>query len=243
MLRWGTILAALATWQVGAAFAREGSIFLLSPGEIAAGLVPMLQDVSAREALTLTAWEFGIAFVISIVLGTAIAAVLAVTPLSRRSGLVLFQLFVSVPQVAIYALFVLFLGAGAESKIVFGVTHGMLPVVIGILAAVDGYRSNLPQAVRAMGGRRWAVVRYAVIPAVLPSAVTSMRLCASLCLLGILIAELLVSSGGVGRQIGTYSGALQIDKLYALVAVVCIAAIVINILLAIVERRAGRWKA
>ena len=52
-----------------------------------------------------------------------------------------------------------------------------------------------------------------------------------------------VSTGGVGRQIGTYSSALQVDKMYGLVAIVCVIAVVINVVLAVIERRAGRWKA
>jgi len=242
-MQWGTVLGVLVIWQLAVMLWHSDSTFILSPLEILSGLPGMLTDPQALEALGTTAVEFVIAFALSIVLGVAISAVIPAAPVARRSGMVIFQLFVSVPQVAIYPLFVLFLGAGEPSKIVFGVTHGMLPVVIGILAAVEGYRSNLPQAVRAMGGGRWAVVRYAVVPAILPSAVTSMRLCASLCLLGILIAELLVSTGGVGRQIGTYSSALQVSQMYALVAVVCVVAVVINIVLAAVERRAGRWKA
>lgn len=241
-LRWATILGLLVIWQLVAMVGFGGSTFVLPPTEVASAVPGLLDDPDALHALGVTAVEFVAAFVIAVTAGLAIAAILGATSLSRRSGLAIVQLLVSVPQVAMYPLFILFLGVGEWSKIVFGVTHGILPVVIVTVAALESYRSNLPQAVRAMGGGRWSVVRHAVLPAITPNVVAGIRLCAALSLLGILIAELLAATAGVGRQIGTFSAALEIGNMYALIAIVCAAAIAVNTMLAALERRAGRWR-
>lgn len=242
-LRWSTIAAALAGWEAVVRAFLTDSMFVAPPSRIALAVTDTLGDPATLQALRVTAVEFvlalGLAGICGIALGTGLGATRRVFGPSRN----LLQVAFTLPQVAIYPLFVLWLGVGFSSKVAFGVSHGIFPVVLGAMAATRLVDRTLIDAVRAMGGGRLDVVRKVVLPSILPDIVAALRVAAALCLLGVLLAELMVSVQGVGTILLTLSSSFQPDRLYALVAAICLAAVAVNIVLSALERRLSRWRA
>jgi ABC-type nitrate/sulfonate/bicarbonate transport system permease component len=69
-----------------------------------------------------------------------------------------------------------------------------------------------------------------------------MRLSLTATLLGVLLGELYVSSGGIGHFTRQFSDTFQPDKLFALISVLALFAIVINETMRRVERRFEHWR-
>jgi len=67
--------------------------------------------------------------------------------------------------------------------------------------------------------------------------VGALRVGAALCLLGVLLAELMVSVDGVGHLIAGLIANLRGAEADAVILAVCVGAVVVNLLLAAVERR------
>jgi ABC-type nitrate/sulfonate/bicarbonate transport system permease component len=241
-LRLLTLAAVLVAWEVFARLFLEGSLFLAGPVDIALALPGTINDPDVREALAVTAGEFLLAFSIATVAGVLLGAMLGATRRAFGPGRNLLQMAFSLPQVALYPLFVLWLGIGFSSKVVFGVTHGIFPVLLGTMAATKLVDANLITSVRAMGGGRATVIRKVVLPSILPDVVSSLRVAAALTLLGVLLAELMVSVGGVGAILHGLSSSFNPARLYALVATVCAAAVAVNLALGYAERRLSVWR-
>lgn len=241
-LRLITLLAVVVVWEVLAQIFLQGSLFLAGPVDIARALPGTVSDPHVREALAVTAGEFLLAFVIATVAGVLLGALLGATRRAFGPSRNLLQMAFSLPQVALYPLFVLWLGIGFSSKVVFGVTHGIFPVLLGTMAATKLVDANLITSVRAMGGGRATVIRKVVLPSILPDVVSSLRVAAALTLLGVLLAELMVSVGGVGAILHGLSSSFNPARLYALVLTVCAAAVAVNLALGYVERRLSVWR-
>lgn len=241
-LRVATIAAVLLVWELlAAAFFRE-SLFLAGPVAIVGALPETLTDPEVLDALALTAAEFLVAFLIVAVAGSLLGATLGATQAAFRPARNLLQIAFSLPQVALYPLFVLWLGIEFSSKVAFGVTHGIFPMVLGTMAATKMVDQSLIDSVRAMGGGRVTIVRKVVLPSILPDVVSSLRVAAALTLLGVLLAELMVSVGGAGAILHRLSSSFVPARLYALVMTICVAAIVVNELIGYFERRLSRWR-
>lgn len=242
VLRALTLAGVLVVWEVLARLYLQESLFLAGPVAILQALPGTVRDPAVREALTLTASEFLLAFAVATVAGVLLGALLGATRKAFSPSRNLLQMAFSLPQVALYPLFVLWLGIGFSSKVVFGITHGIFPVLLGTMAATKMVDQNLITSVRAMGGGRATVIRKVVLPSILPEVVSSLRVAAALTLLGVLLAELMVSVGGVGALLHNLSSSFQPARLYALVVTVCGAAIAVNLVLGYLERRLSTWR-
>src|SRR6202007_528197 len=120
--------------------------------------------------------------------------------------------------ITILPLFILYFGIGAASKIAFGVTHGVFPVVMTVVAGVQNLKPILLVSARSMGASRWHIFRYVIFPHMVPSFFAGMRLGMSGVLLGVLLAELYVSTAGIGYFTTQFTQSFDPTKLFGLIA-------------------------
>ncbi len=230
-LRWLTVVVLIVIWELAVDLFGKSSHFFASPTAILANGLSVFGDPQVQQALIVTAGRFGIAFVASAVVGVTVGLVIGrlrhVAPVARNVAVVIY----AVPQVALYPLFVVWLGLGQNAEIAFGISHGLIPVLLGTMTASSRVDSELVQAARAMGASRFHVLLKVILPSCLPYIVGALRLGASLSLLGVLLAELLVSVDGIGGTLNQLAGTLQPAPLDALLVAVTIAAIVINVVI------------
>jgi NitT/TauT family transport system permease protein len=74
------------------------------------------------------------------------------------------------------------------------------------------------------------------------SVFTGLRLAMSLTLLGVILAELFVSSNGIGSYTQIFAETFKPAQLYAVVLVMAIMAVCVNELCGLVEKHFSRWK-
>ena len=192
-------------------------------------------------ALQLTFWELGVAFILSVVIGLAIGLAVGLAPFARRSFMPIVLLLYGTPQVTILPLFILYFGIGPASKIAFGVSHGFFPIVLTIVAGVQNIRPILLTSARSMGAIRWHVLRYIVFPHMIPSFFAGMRLSMTAVLLGVLLAELYVSTAGIGYFTTLFTQNFDPTRLFGLISVLAAMAIVLNEIVRGAEAHFGRW--
>ena len=192
-------------------------------------------------ALRVTFWELGIAFVLSVVIGLVIGLPLGLAPFARRSFMPIILLLYGTPQVTILPLFVLYFGIGPASKIAFGVSHGFFPVIVTIVAGVQNIKPILLTSARSMGASRYQILRHIVFPHMIPSFFAGMRLAMTGVLLGVLLAELYVSTAGIGYFTTLFTQSFDPTRLLGLVALLAAMAIVLNEIVRRAEVHFSRW--
>jgi NitT/TauT family transport system permease protein len=153
-----------------------------------------------------------------------------------------FSVLYTLPLVPFYPLFVLWLGLGFRSEVAFGAVHGVVPVVLGTMAAASRVDPLLVTAARSMGASRRRALSMVVLPASVPDVVGALRIGAALCLLGVLLAELMVSVDGVGHVIAGLIANLRGAEADAVVLAVCVGAVAVNVVLHAAERQLSRWR-
>jgi len=146
------------------------------------------------------------------------------------------------PQITILPLFILFFGIGPPSKIAFGVTHGVFPIVITVVAGVQNLKPILLTSARSMGASRWQTFRYVIFPHMIPSFFAGMRLGMSGVLLGVLLAELYVSTAGIGYFTQMFTENFDPTKLFGLIAMLAAMAILLNEIVRRAENHFSRWR-
>src|SRR5262249_17245597 len=205
-----------------------GPIFPCPPSRVFASLPAVFDTRGVPAALRITFWELAVAFALSVVIGLTIGLAVGLKPFARQSFMPIILLLYGTPQVTILPLFILYFGIGPASKIAFGVSHGFFPIVMTIVAGVQNIKPILLTSARAMGASRWQTLRYVVFPHMIPSFFAGMRLAMTGVLLGVLLAELYVSTAGIGYFTTLFTQNFDPTRLLGLISVLAAMAIVLN---------------
>jgi len=217
--------------------------FLSPPSAIIQAMPRVLSDPGVQTALQASFIELVIAFVLAVVAGVVIGLPIGLSSFARRATLPLVLLLYAIPQVTILPLFVLYFGIGAGSKIAFGVSHGIFPIILNVVAGVQSVEAAHLTAARSMGATKLQTIRRVVLPHMTPSLFTGLRLAMSGTLLGVLLAELYVSTGGVGYYARVFADSFDPPATFTLVAMLALMAVVLNETVRLAERRASFWRA
>jgi ABC-type nitrate/sulfonate/bicarbonate transport system permease component len=239
--RLALIALLFGAWEI-AARGFVDKMFLAPPSRVLASLGEVLRTPGVVDALKLTFWELAAAFALSIALGVTIGLAVGLRPFPRRSFMPIVLLLYGMPQVTILPLFILYFGIGPASKIAFGVSHGVFPVILATAAGVQNLKPTLVLAARAMGATRVQMLRFVVFPHMVPSFFAGLRLGMSGVLLGVLLAELYVSQSGIGYFTTLFTQSLEPDKLFGLIGLLAAMAIVLNEIVRRAERRFERFR-
>jgi ABC-type nitrate/sulfonate/bicarbonate transport system permease component len=241
VVRLGAVALLLIAWEIAARWFID-PLFISPPSRVLLSLGAVWHTNGVPAALRLTLFELAVAFAIAVVIGLTVGLAVGLRPFARRSLMPIILLLYGLPQITILPLFILYFGIGPASKIAFGVTHGMFPIMIAIVAGVQNMKPILLVSARSMGASRWQILRWVIFPHMIPSFFAGMRLGMSGALLGVLLAELYVSTAGIGHFTTMFTENFDPTKLFGLVAMLATMAIVLNEIVRRAETRFSRWR-
>jgi ABC-type nitrate/sulfonate/bicarbonate transport system permease component len=235
------IIALFLLWE-GAARWWVDPIFLSPPSQVLTSLDTVFETRGVPAALRVTFWELAVAFAMSVVIGLVVGLAVGLSKFSYRSTMPIILLLYGTPQVTILPLFILYFGIGPASKIAFGVSHGVFPIIVTTVAGVQNIKPILMTAARSMGASHWQLFRWVIFPHMIPSFFAGMRLGMTGVLLGVLLAELYVSTAGIGYFTQMFTQNFDPTKLLGLISVLAAMAIMLNEIVRRAEVYFARWR-
>jgi ABC-type nitrate/sulfonate/bicarbonate transport system permease component len=241
LARLGVIAVLFGIWEIAARFYVD-KMFLSPPSTVFSSLQTVLLTPGVPAALRITFFELSIAFALSIAIGLTVGLAVGLSRFAHRSFMPIILLLYGTPQVTILPLFILYFGIGPASKIAFGVTHGMFPIMVTVIAGVQNIKPILLTSARSMGASRWHIFRWVIFPHMIPSFFTGMRLAMTGVLLGVLLSELYVSTAGIGYYTTLFTQNFDPTKLLGLISMLAAMAICLNELVRRAETRFSRWR-
>ena len=127
--RLGAVALLLIAWEIAARWFID-PLFISPPSRVlAVARRTVWHTNGVPAALRLTLFELAVAFAIAVVIGLTVGLAVGLRPFARRSLMPIILLLYGLPQITILPLFILYFGIGPASKIAFGVTHGMFPII------------------------------------------------------------------------------------------------------------------
>jgi ABC-type nitrate/sulfonate/bicarbonate transport system permease component len=238
--RIGVVVLLFIFWEIAARWWVD-PMFLSPPSRVLMSLQAVFDTRGVPAALRITFWELGVAFAMSVVIGLVVGLAVGLQPFAQKSFMPIILLLYGTPQVTILPLFILYFGIGPASKIAFGVSHGIFPIILTIVAGVQNIKPILLTSARSMGASRWQVLRHVIFPHMIPSFFAGMRLGMTGVLLGVLLAELYVSTAGIGYFTTLFTQNFDPTRLFGLIAVLAAMAIVLNEIVRRAEAHFSRW--
>jgi len=152
------------------------------------------------------------------------------------------QLFRQTSALALFPVFILFLGIGELSKITIIFWASFWPVLLSTISGVKQVDQLLVNSARSMGASRGFVFAKVVLPAASPSVFTGVRLSGAYCVTALVAAEMIGAHSGLGFLTLNSQEVFQIPSMYAGILLLALLGLALNFVLTRIERRLTRWR-
>jgi NitT/TauT family transport system permease protein len=186
------------------------------------------------------------AVVAGFVLGNALGFVTALlvdrVPFLQRGLLPLGNLVSAVPIVGIAPIMVMWFGFGWESKTAVIVFMIFFPMLINALAGLSAAEEMLHDLMRSYGASYWQTLLKLRLPVAMPFIFNALKINSTLALIGAIVAEFFGSPiAGMGFRISVEVARMNVDVVWATIAVAAMAGSASYGLLAVLERAVTFW--
>lgn len=235
-------VAVLVVWEATADLGLYKKSLLSSPSIVWSTAVQDFSDGSIWPSLWVSFEEFGIGLGAAMILGIPLG--FAIGMFARVDALVSFLLFgiYSTPKAAIAPLIILVAGIGLESKVIFVFLLAFFSLVMSTLAGVHAVPDKHLEIARSFGARRWLTFRAVILPSTFPFILTGTRIAVGRALVGVVVAEELAASEGVGHYIEFYGTFLDTGRVMLGVLILGTFGIVLGELVRRFEKRFEAWR-
>jgi NitT/TauT family transport system permease protein len=232
-------VAVLVVWEGVSRIFKLPEFVLPAPTAIVAVLIDHQRDLAL--AAYVTAKEVLYGFLLSAVIGAAVALVIARFARFGRALYPLVVLFQTVPKVALAPLFILWFGFDLAPKVTLIVVIAFFPVAINMLVGLQTVDPNLIALMRSVGASRNEILRRIQIPNSLPYLMAGLKVAVTLAVIGAIVGEFAGAQAGLGYMIQFASTQMQTSLVFAALVEVSVLGLLFYYVIEWLERRYINW--
>jgi NitT/TauT family transport system permease protein len=237
------LVAVIAFWQFGTEAGIIRKFFFSQPTEVAQRLGDwFFKNRTIYKHIEATFVETILSFVIGVVLGIIFGFAMARSELLAKVFGPYVTVLNALPRVVLAPIFVLWFGLGQNSKVALGVS---LVFFIVFYNTFQGVREADPRVIdkaRMLGASQWQVIRHVQLPSAVTWILSSLHTSVGFALAGVVVAEYLGSTKGIGYIVSFAEGNFDSTGVFAGMVVLAALVLVIELSIIPIERRLLRWQ-
>lgn len=149
----------------------------------------------------------------------------------------------STPKSMFLPIFILVLGFGHLTEMLFSVLYGFFPIFLTTVAGIRQVKRGLVIKARSLGASPRQVYTKVILPSIVPTVFNGIRIGLNFTLLGVVLVEMIAPQTGIGTLMLIARDTLNARDLMAYILLTALAAILLNRRLLRVEDRLSRWRA
>ena len=233
-------LCLLFLWEVTVRAFSIPQVLLPAPSQIWGRLTTSVPTLAADFRQTFTAVLVG--YGIGNGCGFLIAILVDRVPFLRRGLLPIGNLVSALPIVGIAPIMVMWFGFDWPSKAAVVVVMTFFPMLVNTVAGLDGAGAQERDLMRTYAAGYWQALVKLRLPAALPFIFNALKINSTLALIGAIVAEFFgTPTVGMGFRISTEVGRMNIDMVWAEIAIAALAGSLFYGLVSMVERFMTFW--
>ena len=241
-IRMLVLVAVIVVWDLVVRIKLVDPLFLAPPGKVVAASADLFTQSDVLSAFGVTGTSILVAFIIGTSAGMVVAAILGASAIAREAFLSPLAFALSTPKSIFLPVFTLIFGISGSSAAAFGAFEAFFYVVVNVLGGLDLVDGRHLRVARAFRANRRHTYLDVIIPSALPGIFAALWYGIKHAFLGVMIAQLWASQGGIGSLIRTYSATLQTEYVLAIVLVITVVAVLAGTVWTQVETRMNRWR-
>lgn len=189
------------------------------------------------EHIRATFQAVGIGFVLALVVGIGAGILLGGSRYWRAVWEPILLSLYAIPKITLYPILLLFFGTNIESRIAMAFIHAVFPLLVNSMVGVSTVNPTHVKVARMAGASARQTVAKIYFPSMAPALVAGVRMGFSLAIIGVVLSELFAAKEGLGLQIMKSYAVLNIERMFAIIFLLFVVALVVNISLWGLEKR------
>lgn len=233
-------LALLLVWEIVTRAAGVPQVLLPPPSQIGARLVASVPMLWADFQQTFKAVLAG--YAIGCGAGFAVAILVDRSPFLKRGLLPIGNFVSALPIIGIAPILVMWFGFDWPSKAAVVVCMTFFPMLVNTVAGLNAAGQMERDMMRTYASTYWQTLWKLRLPAAAPFIFNALKINSTLALIGAIVAEFFGTPiVGMGFRISTEVGKLNIDLVWAEIAVAAVAGSAFYGVIALIERAVTFW--
>jgi NitT/TauT family transport system permease protein len=240
VVRLASVILVLAVWQLYAPHVNR--IFLRPPSDVAQAFVDLVQDGTLAQASAESGRTLALGFALALVIGLLVGLGSARSWLAYNAANPWITALYSTPSVALVPFMSLWLGIDDTAKVAVIALFAVFPIIVNTQQGVRYVDAGLMEVARAFNSSERRLWTDVLIPSALPFIFAGIRLAIPRALVGMVLAEFLISVGkGLGSLIIIYQNTFRVDRMFVPVIVVAAMGVLLISIAQWLEGRLVPW--
>ena len=191
----------LITWELLSRLGKINTFLTSSPSLIFKTIINLYNSNNLFNHIGITIYEVFISFILSIIIGIIIATILWWNKYIFKVLDPYLTILNSLPKVALGPILIIWIGANTKSIIVMAL---LISSIISIITIYNGFNNtdeNKIKLMKSFNATKWQIYKMLIFKSNIPTIISSLKINISMCLIGVIMGELLVSKEGIGYLI------------------------------------------
>jgi NitT/TauT family transport system permease protein len=235
------LTAFVIIWELLPALGLVHPLFTSSPSRIFIAAKWLAANVLWAD-IVVSATEFGIGFALSVAVGVPLGIFLGWYPRWRALFDPLISMLYVTPRVALLPLLILWLGIGLVSKIAVVFLGAVFPILINVIAGMRTIDETLLMCARSFGARDRQIFATLALPTCVPFVLAGLRIGVGRALVGVVVGEMVASTGGIGYMMSVAGAMFQTDRVFVGIFLIALFGYSLTSILNRIERRYESWR-
>jgi NitT/TauT family transport system permease protein len=156
-------------------------------------------------------------FLAGVAIGLVVGVPLAVFKPFNRLFYPFVVAFKTIPKIVFAPLFIVWFGFGQNSKIVMAVAIGFFPVLMNTMVGLENVPQDAIRLMRSLRATKWQTFWKVRILHAAPLIFAGIKAALTYAVIGVIVAEFVGSSEGLGHLLTVYNFQLRIDRAFAVI--------------------------
>jgi NitT/TauT family transport system permease protein len=242
LLSAGFLVVALAVWETLSRLGVVHEIILPSPSRIAVGVWTVVTLTGFARELGTTLLEVLLGFLLAAAGGIGLGVLTGTFELFRRAIYPYVVAFQVIPKVVFAPIFLAWFGYGIESKVVLAAVIAFFPCLINTAVGLRSTSEDEVMLLRSYVASRWQIFWKLTLPKALPFIFAGLKTAFTFALIGAIVAEFVGTYHGLGLMLETFTFALQMHLVFAVIVIISVVGIALYAGLDFIDRRVVFWR-
>ena len=227
----------LGLWEVLAVTERINTFLTSSPTSIFDTIVNLYSTNNLFNHIWITIYETLISFALSILIGIVVASILWWNKYLYKVFDPYLTILNSLPKVALGPILIIWIGANTNSIIAMAL---LISSILSIMNIYNGFSNTDVDKIKLMksfNASKWQIYKLLILRGNITTIISSLKINISMCLIGVIMGELLVSKEGIGYLIMYGSQVFNLNLVMTGVFLLGIVSFILYALVSYIEKK------
>lgn len=240
VLRMTVLALILGSWHI---FARGGdALSVPSPADTFRAIGDLIGDGSLVRGLWITNQAMIIGYAISIAISLPLGIFMGLNENLRKIGEPYLTVLLALPTITLLPIVQAIFGLTFASRVIIIVLFAFTYMTVNTMVGVRVVDPQLKEMARSFKASRTQMLTKVILPGAVPGILSGARLGLGRALIGMIIAELLLVSPGIGSMILEYKAGFQPSFVFGILLVLILEGVILMGLATWFERRLLSWR-